>query len=155
VEVHGTKYGMFLENVSVGMVLSPNCPVVLRTIGANETPIHQLARDDQGLYLESVKDAKAQRSVGLTLDGLKLYQGGIAGNERTRGSAVLSGDGKTTEFAVKFPAAHPAAPFIVASSNQRIGMGVERVAADGFTAGFAAPPPAGKDNVIVTWMVQE
>jgi hypothetical protein len=153
-EAHGTKSGMWLENVDVGVALNTNCPVVLRAVGENESAVYQVTQDNEGLYVESVGPPN-RRAVGLTTDGIRLYQGGLAGNDRTRGSAVFSGDGRTQEFAVTLPAVHAAKPFVVASSNQRIGMGVEKVTVDGFTAAFASPPPAGKDNVVVTWMTQD
>ena len=44
---------------------------------------------------------------------------------------------------------------MVASANLPIGMGITAVTPAGFTATFASPPPEGKNNVEITWMVQE
>ena len=79
----------------------------------------------------------------------------LKGNARLRGRALFSGDGKTTSFTIKFPHAYATAPYIVASSNCPIGMGVTAVQPDSTTILFATPPPVGKENIVVTWMVME
>jgi len=67
----------------------------------------------------------------------------------------LSGDGQTTRFVIRFPDAYEAKPFVVASSNLPIGMGVTETTPTGCTVTFASPPTAGTDNIEITWMVQE
>ncbi|MCX5660870.1 MAG: hypothetical protein NTW19_14285, partial [Planctomycetota bacterium] len=71
-----------------------------------------------------------------------------------RGRATLVGDGKKTEFEVVFPAAFAAAPFVVASADAPLGIGVQSAKPDRFVAVFAQPPAAGA-KVTVTWMAQE
>jgi hypothetical protein len=103
-----------------------------------------------------VNQTDGPRWVGLGVSGLTLYgKTGIRGSERTRGTARFSGDGQATQFTIKFADAYPTKPFVVASSNLPIGMGVTAVTKEGCTVTFAAPPPTGKDNLEITWMVQE
>ena len=92
--------------------------------------------------------------MSLGAGGIGLHRGTLAGNERTRGRAVLAGDGKTQEFAVVFPAPFAAAPFVVASADAPLGLWVRDVTADLFTAAFAQAPAADA-KVTVTWMAQE
>ncbi|OPZ30759.1 MAG: hypothetical protein BWZ02_00608 [Lentisphaerae bacterium ADurb.BinA184] len=83
-------------------------------------------------------------------DGVRL-----AGNPQVRGRTVLSGDGRTATFTIPFAAPYPEVPHIVASSNLPLGMGVDHVTPEGFSVTYAAPPPAGKDNIAVTWIAVE
>jgi len=151
VECHNLKSGMMLYSADVGMVFHRASPTVFRVI--DDPSRYQLSWDKEGIFLE---DLANRRWVELGKKGLTLHgQATIKGTGRTRGRTTFSGDGKTTRFTIAFPTAFENAPFVVASSNLPIGMGVTDVAPDGCTVTFAAPPPAGKDNIVVTWMVQE
>ena len=151
VECHNLQSGMMLYSADVGMVFYRQSPTIFRVI--DDPSRYQLSWDKEGMFLE---DLGHTRWVGLGRKGLSLHgQATIQGSERTRGRTTFSGDGKTAEFAMAFPAAFEGVPFVVASANLPIGMGVTEVTAQGCTVSFAAAPPAGKDNIVVTWMVQE
>jgi hypothetical protein len=152
VEAHDTKAGMILDNVGIGLVFKTNSPTVLRMAHDDLSPIYQVVGNTNGLFLDG---ADGNHVVGLTQTGLRIHKGTLLGNERTRGCAVFSGDGQATQFTIKFPAAFAAPPFVVASANVPIGLGVTRVTPESCTVTFALPPAAGANNVAVTWMAQE
>lgn len=152
-EVHKAEAAVVLmAGTKVGMLAYKETPALIECI--RDDPYRfQLSQDTNGFFINQ-KDGP--RWLGLGVQGLTLYEKAtIKGNARTRGTAALSGDGKTTAFSVKFPEAYAAKPFVVASANLPAGMGVTEVTPAGFTVTFAQPPPEGKGNVEVTWMVQE
>lgn len=119
-------------------------PVVLSGRSQSGEVAFTRDRHDGATILSIGKD---QLSVG---DGVALK-----GNSLLRGRAVFSGNGTTVAYTIKFPHAYPEAPYLVASPNLPIGMGVTAVKADSATVLFATPPAAGKENIVVTWMVME
>lgn len=152
-EVHKAEAAIALmEGTKVGMQSYKDTTALISCI--RDDPYRfQLSQDTNGFF---INQTDGPRWVGLGVNGLTLYgKTTIKGNERTRGTALLSGDGKTAAFTIAFAAAFPAKPFVVASANLPIGMGVTTVTPAGFTATFAAPPPEGKNNIEITWMVQE
>ena len=89
-------------------------------------------------------------------DQLKLGEDvTLKGNAMPRGHAAFSGDGKTTAFTIKFPHPYNEAPYVVASANLPIGMGITDVSTESTTIRFATPPAVGKGNIVMTWMVME
>jgi hypothetical protein len=152
-EAHGAGAAVAcMDGTKVGMQAYKDTSVLISCI--RDDPYRfQLSQDPNGFVIE---DYANRRWLALGQKGITLYgDATIAGSQRTRGKSVFSGDGRTVEFAVKFPSAYGVEPFVVASPNLPIGMGVTAVTKEGCTVTFATPPPAGKDNVIVTWMVQE
>jgi hypothetical protein len=152
-EVHKSEVGVALmDGAKVGLQAYKDTPALISCI--RDDPYRfELSQDTNGFVINQ-KDGP--RWLGLGVNGLTLYdQTTIKGNDRTRGTARFSGDGKTTAFTIKFPAAFAAMPFVVASANVPLGMGVTEVTPAGFVVAFAAPPAAGSDNILVTWMAQE
>lgn len=152
-ETHGAGTAVAcMDGTKVGLQVYKDTATLISCI--RDDPYRfNLAQDANGLFLEQ---ANGPRWIALGQKGLTLYGNAtIAGSQRTRGKAVFSGDGVKLEFTIPFPTAYAAEPFVVASSNLPIGMGVTAVTLEGCTVTFATPPPAGQDNVVVTWMVQE
>jgi hypothetical protein len=149
---HNTGSGIELYNAKVGMQAYKDTPVLISCI--RDDPYRfQLSQDANGFVIE---DYANRRWVSLGADGITLYgKGTMKGNERTRGASKFSGDGQATQFKIQFTDAYAAKPFVVASANLPIGMGVTETTKEGCTVTFASPPAAGKDNIEVTWMVQE
>jgi len=152
VESHNANVGLTLYNTKAGMLLYKESPVIASVI--RDDPYRfQLAHNAGGFVIE---DHGGRPWVSLGVDGIALHgTGTLKGTDRTRGRALFSGDGQTRQFKIGFPAGYPAKPFVVASSNVPIGMGVTETTPEGCTVTFASPPAAGADNVEVTWMVQE
>lgn len=153
-EVHHAKAGMLLATGVDVAVESwvPGSVVYRGHDGQGEA--RDLRCDKDGFHVESLNAKGTQRSATLGPAGLKLHRGVLAGNERTRGRATLTGDGQQTRFEVAFPAAFAQAPFVVASADGPLALGVQTTQADRFVAVFAQPPAAGT-KVTVTWMAQE
>jgi hypothetical protein len=151
-EVHNGNTGMVLYNTKAGIQAYKESPVLISVI--RDDPYRfQLGQNKDGFVIE---DYANRPWVSLGAKGVTVHGNGtITGNARTRGRTAFSGDGNTLAFTIKFPAKFDTAPFVVASPNLPIGMGVTAVTPDGCTVTFATAPPAGKDNVVVTWMVQE
>ncbi|MHB9025770.1 MAG: H-type lectin domain-containing protein [Armatimonadota bacterium] len=151
-EVHNGDVGMVLYNTKVGMQAYRDNKALISVI--RDDPYRfQLAHDKDGFYISDYAD---RRWVSLGAKGVEIHdKGTLKGNERTRGLTKLNGDGKAVEFQIKFTTPFDARPFVVASANLPIGMGVTNVTKEGFTATFATPPPAGQGNIEITWMVQE
>ncbi len=121
-----------------------NLPVVLGSSSKDGEIVFAKGRHD------------GEKIVGISDKSLALGEWvSLKGGAMLRGKVKLSGDGKATSFTIKFPKAHAAAPYVVASSNLPIGMGVADVTAEGFTVVFSAAPAAGQENVVATWMVME
>ncbi len=121
-----------------------NVPVVLS--GRSQTGEVAFTRDRH--------DGATVLSIGS--DRLTLGDGvALKGNDLLRGHAVFSGDGKTVSFTITFPHPYADVPYVVASPNLPIGMGVSAVGRESATVLFATPPAAGKENIVVTWMVME
>ena len=155
-EMHNLKGGLNFGQVDVGLTFDSFSNTILYAI--HDPTRFMLKKDEKGIYLDGVAAPSPEnigRFVGLTTDGLAVYKGGLKGNERTRGQSTFSGDGTKTQFTIKFPIAHPSAPFIVASSNLPLGMGVTATTPQDCVVAFAQAPAAGENNVVVTWMVQE
>ncbi len=152
-ETHGAETAVAcMDGTKVGMQVYKDTATLISCI--RDDPYRfNLAQDANGLFLEQAGGA---RWVALGQKGITLYgDATIAGSQRTRGKATFSGDGQQVEFTFQFPSAYAAEPFVVASSNLPIGMGVTAATKDGCTVTFATPPPAGEGNIVVTWMVQE
>lgn len=136
--------GIFVCSPDTNLLRVTGVPVVLGSSSQSGELIFAKGRHD------------GEKVVGISAGQLALgEQVSLKGGGMLRGRMTFSGDGKATAFTVKFPRAHPAAPYVVAGSNLPLGIGVTQVTPDGFTVTFAAAPPAGKDNVEVTWMVIE
>ena len=152
-EVHKAEVGVALmDGAQVGMQAYKDTRTLISVI--RDDPYRfELAQNTNGFVIG--RDGN-NPWVSLGVDGVTLHgKGTLRGNDRTRGTSKFSGDGQATQFRVKFADRFDARPFVVASSNLPIGMGVTETAPDGCTVTFAAPPPAGKDNIEITWMVQE
>ena len=151
-ESHNADAGMVLHNTKAAIKLYKDSPVVAAVI--RDDPYRfQLAHDANGFVIE---DSAQRRWVSLGVNGITLHgKGTLRGNSHTRGTSRFSGDGQTTRFVIQYPDAYEAKPFVVASSNLPIGMGVTETTPAGCTVTFASPPAAGKDNIEITWMVQE
>ncbi|MHB9132896.1 MAG: H-type lectin domain-containing protein [Armatimonadota bacterium] len=151
-EVHNGGTGMVLYNTKVGIQAYKDNDALISVI--RDDPYRfQLSHNKDGFMIE---DYAKRPWLGLGVKGVTLYgDATITGSARTRGKTLFSGDGKTADFTIKFPKAFAAEPFVVASSNLPIGMGVTSVTVEGCTVTFATAPPAGKENIAVTWMVQE
>ena len=152
-EVHNAGAAVAcMEGVKVGLQAYKDTPTLIACI--RDDPYRfNLAQDANGLFLEQ---DTGPRWVAFGQKGITLYgDATIAGSQRTRGKSTFSGDGQTVAFTIKFPAPYASEPFVVASPSLPIGLGVTTVTKETCTVTFATPPPAGKDNVIVTWMVQE
>ncbi len=80
---------------------------------------------------------------------------GFAGSGRTRGKAVLSGDGTTREFTIRFSSAQPTEPVVLFRTNLFLRDALKAVTREGFTVAFETPPPKGEGNVTVWWMAEE
>ncbi|OPZ85601.1 MAG: hypothetical protein BWY76_01345 [bacterium ADurb.Bin429] len=106
------------------------------------------------VFSENTHDGKKLLAVSPTAvmlgDGVALR-----GNALIRGRETFSCDGKAAVFTVRFPRPYPDAPYVVASSNLPIGMGVTGVTVNNFTVTFATPPPAGEKNLTITWIVTQ
>ncbi len=140
-----------MDNTKVGMQVYKDTSVLISCI--RDDPYRfQLSQDPDGFVIE---DYANRRWLTLGAKGLGIEgTGTIRGNERTRGKSVFRGDGQTVEFAIKFPQPYAGMPYVVASPNVPIGMGVTEVTPEGCTVTFASAPAAGQE-VVVTWMVQE
>ena len=140
-------------NPDGGILVCPLDTVLLRV---TDLPV-VLGSSSKGGELVFAKGRNdGEKVVGISDRSLSLGEGAsLKGGAMLRGRATLSGDGKAARFTIKFPQAHDAAPYVVASANLPIGMGVGDVTPDGFTAAFATPPPAGRENIAITWMVIE
>jgi hypothetical protein len=151
-EVHNGSTGMVLYNTKTGIQAYRDNEALISVI--RDDPYRfQLAQNQNGFVIE---DHGKRPWVSLGAKGVTVHGNGtITGGARTRGRSTFSGDGQKVAFSIPFPAKFDAAPFVVASSNLPIGMGVTAVTPDGCTVTFATPPLAGKDNIVVTWMVQE
>jgi hypothetical protein len=176
-EVHNAEVGVALmDNAKVGMQAYKDTKALISVI--RDDPYRfQLAQDKDGFYISDYAD---RRWVDLNAKGVTVYDNDyaarkynlpkveltpagvtlrdnstIAGSARTRGRSSFSGDGKTVAYTIPFAAPFAAPPFMVASPNLPIGMGVTAVTAKDFTVTFAAAPPAGTNNIAITWMVQE
>jgi hypothetical protein len=152
-EVHRCGVGMALYyRTEVGMLAHKETPVLIQCI--RDDPYRfQLSQDANGFVIE---DHGNRRWVSLGANGVTIHgKGTLKGSERTRGVSKFSGDGQATQFKIQFTDAYAAKPFVVASANLPIGMGVTETTKEGCTVTFASPPAAGKDNIEVTWMVQE
>lgn len=103
------------------------------------------------------------RAEGTTLRGRTTVEGELrmgpdavlAGSPMSRGKAILSGDGSTSTFTVRFPRPYRAEPVVYFKTNLFLRDALKDVSREGFTLAFEAPPPKGRDNVIVWWMAQE
>ncbi len=153
-EVHNAKTGLLLiTGVDVGVESWVPEAVAFRAHTGGET-MQDLRYDKQGFHVETRTAKGAEPSVSLGANGLRLHRGTLAGNERTRGRVTLAGDGRKTEFEVVFPIPFAAAPFVVASADLPLGLGVRGVKPDRFLVVFAQPPAADA-KAVVTWMAQE
>lgn len=141
-----------MDGTKVGLQAYKETPVLISCV--RDDPYRfELSQDADGFVINQ-KDGP--RWLGLGAAGLTLYgRSTIRGNERTRGLSTFSGDGQATVFSIPFPEPYAATPFVVASANLPLGLGVTEVTREGCRVTFASPPPVGKDNVAVTWMVQE
>jgi hypothetical protein len=153
-EVHNAKAGMLLvTGVEVGMDSWVPEAVAIRAHTGDERT-QDLRYDKKGFHVETMTAKGPEPAVSFGTDGLRMHRGTLAGNERTRGRVTLTGDGKKTEFEVVFPAPFNVEPFVVASSDLPLGIGVRAVKPDRFTLVFAQAPGADA-RVVVTWMAQE
>lgn len=140
-------------NPDGGIFVCPSDTNLLRVTGV---PVVLGSSTQTGELLFARGKHDGEKVVGINDHQLALGDNvSLKGGGMLRGRATLSGDGKLAAFTIKFPRAYAAAPFVVAGSNLPLGIGVTKVTAEGFTVTFAAAPPAGKDNVEVTWMVME
>lgn len=153
-EIHNAKSGVLLATgVDVGV--ESWVPGMVAYRGHDGKGVAQDLRcDKDGFHIETLTAKGAERTVSLGPAGVKILRGTLAGNERTRGRVTLTGDGQKTQFEVPFPAAFAQAPFVVASADAPLGVGVQATQADRFVAVFAQPPAAGT-KVTLTWMAQE
>jgi len=151
-ETHNANVGMLLYDTKIGMQAYRDNEALISVI--RDDPYRfQLAQNKDGFVIE---DNGKRPWVSLGVHGVTLHgDATLTGSARTRGKAVFSGDGKTTAFPITFPKPFPAEPYVVASPNLPIGLGVTAVTPADCTVTFATPPPVGKDNVVVTWMTQE
>ncbi|MHB9132635.1 MAG: hypothetical protein ACYDBB_16320 [Armatimonadota bacterium] len=151
-EVHDGNIGLDLNNTKVGMRARKETPVLISVL-RDETSSFQLAQNDNGFVFE---DSAGHPWMSVGAQGITLHdKAAFIGSQRTRGKAIFSGDGKATVYTIPFPVKLDSEPFVVASSNLPIGMGVTAVYAAHCIVTFATPPPAGTKNIVVTWMVQE
>jgi len=113
-----------------------------------------LSKTGEVVFAEGKHDGAKVLSISA---GLVSIGDGVAlkGSDLLRGRAVFSGDGHTNTFTIAFPHPYAVPPYVVASSNLPIGLGITTVSADKVTVLFATPPSAGKENVTITWMVME
>ncbi len=140
-------------NPDGGIFVCPPDTNLLRVTGV-PVVLGSSAKNGELVFATGTHDG--EKVVGISAGQLALGDHvSLKGGAMLRGRAALSGDGKATAFTIKFPRAYPAAPYVVAGSNLPLGIGVTNVTTEGFTVTFAAAPPAGKDNVTVTWMVME
>jgi hypothetical protein len=136
--------GIFVCSPDNTLLRATGVPVVL---GAT-------AKDGEWVFAKGRQDG--EKVVGISANALTVGEHvSLKGGAMVRGRVRLSGDGKTTSFTVKFPGAYAAAPYLIAGSNLPVGLGVTKTTAESFTITFATAPPAGRENVEVTWMVME
>jgi hypothetical protein len=152
-EVHKANVGLALmEGTKVGLQAYRDTPVLISCI-RDDPWRFELAQETNGF---TIGQADGPRWLGLGVRGLTLYgKTTITGNDRTRGLSTFSGDGQATRFTITFSDVYTAKPFVVASANLPIGMGVTETTRGSFVVTFASPPPAGQDNIEITWMAQE
>lgn len=152
-EVHKAEVAVAcMEGTKVGLQAYKDTTALISCI--RDDPYRfELSQNADGFV---INQANGPRWIGLGASGVTLYgKTTIKGNERTRGRSTFSGDGQATRFQIRFPDAYAAKPFVVASANLVIAMGVTEITQDGCTVTFASPPPAGANNIEITWMVQE
>ncbi len=136
--------GFFVCSPDNTLLRATGVPVVLGAV----------SKDGEMVFAKGRQDGEKVVGIGeksLTLGDHVSLKGGAM----LRGRARRSGNGKATSFTVAFPQPYAAAPYVIAGSNLPLGLGVSKVAADSFTITFAAAPPAGTDNIEITWMVME
>jgi hypothetical protein len=136
-----------------GAYVAPADTTALRISGV---PVALAGRTDRGevAFVRGRADGEAVLSAATN----RVAVGAgvtLRGSDRMRGQAVLSGDGETRTFRIAFAQPFEAPPYVVASGDLPVGMGVAAVETGGFDIVFAVPPPAGEDNIRVTWMAME
>ena len=136
--------GIFVCSPDNTLLRATGVPVVL---GAT-------AKDGEWVFAKDRQDG--EKVVGISSTAFTVGEHvSLKGGAMLRGRVRLAGNGNTTVFTVAFPRAYTAPPYVIAGSNLPIGLGVANVTAEGFTVTFATAPPAGKENVEITWMVVE
>jgi len=108
-----------------------------------------------GTVLASISRDGTTLNGTTTVSGTMELEGALRGNAHTRGKAVFDGDGKQTEFVIRFEKLFAAEPFVTLSSNQFAAHRLAEVAADHVTVAFREAPDAGTRNVVVYWLAQE
>lgn len=103
------------------------------------------------------------QAAGTTLRGKTTVEGELrmgpdavlAGSPMSRGKAVLSGDGTTGAFTIRFPRAYDSEPVVTFKTNLFLRDALKEVTREGFTLAFESPPPKGEKNVVIWWIAQE
>jgi hypothetical protein len=92
-----------------------------------------------------------------TVEGeLHLGENGtITGSPMSRGKVILSGDGATSVFTIRFPHPYRTEPVVYFKTNLFLRDALQAVSPEGFTVAFETPPPSGKGNITLWWMAQE
>jgi hypothetical protein len=89
-------------------------------------------------------------------DELRLGPGAVlVGSPISRGKAILSGDGATGAFTIRFPRAYESEPVVYFRTNLFLRDALKEVTRESFTVAFEGPPPRGEKNIVIWWMAQE
>ncbi len=148
---------------NAALLVPPDLPALRFSEG--NAPYLQGDSQAHGLDIRSPSGATVARFTGegTRLQGRTTVEGtlslgadaGFAGSGRTRGKAVLSGDGTTREFTIRFSSAQPTEPVVLFRTNLFLRDALKAVTREGFTVAFETPPPKGEGNVTVWWMAEE
>ena len=95
------------------------------------------------------KFRKLEIEQGLTLAGK------FKGNDQTRGKQLLSGDGQTKRFTIRFTQPQHQVPVVVFNTDQFTASRLVGVTRDLFVIEFATPPAKGNENITLWWTAQQ
>ena len=134
------------------LVVSPDT----NALRVTDVPVVLAGRKESGTIVFAQSSSAGSDIFAIGKQSVKLGdQVTLAAGKAVRGKAAFSGNGTRKKFSISFPIAFTTTPYVVASANLPIGMGVTAVEGKGFTVTFANPPAKGENNIEITWIVMQ